>query len=202
MKRIRLFLLREKGRPDKEKTMFKKTIVPKNRAAKVSALLTFIGGAFAFIMASGGAIPYPVVAQFIGIVFFTYAIFVVSAYLTRRYTFIVESVSGAAEDGEGAYDLIVYEVGAKIKGAVGTVDKKICHVSVKHIEFIRVVDAENKKAVAKERRKMDRYTYDAQFMAARRIEIVIKNGGEEASMLITYDEELLRALLATGVRKI
>ena len=33
------------------------------------------------------------------------------------------------------------------------------------------------------------------------IEVVIKNGGEEASMLLTYDEDVLNALLAVGVRK-
>ena len=163
--------------------MFKKTIVPKNRAAKVSALLTLIGGAFMFIMANGGNIPLPWLAQLVGIVLLTFSIHVASAYLFRRHTVVIESVSGAAEDGLGAYDLIVYEVGAKKKGATGAVDKKVCHVSVKHIEFIRVVTAENKKEVAKEHVKMDKYTYDTQFMAARRIEVVIKNGGEEASML-------------------
>ena len=50
--------------------------------------------------------------------------------------------------------------------------------------------------------KLDKYTYDSQFAPSRRIEVVIKNGGEEASMLLTYDEELLSALVSVGVRKI
>ncbi len=178
--------------------MFKKTIAPKNRAAKISALLTLLGGAFMFIMASGGNIPLTWLAQLIGIVLLTFSIYVASAYLFRQYSVVIESVSGAAEDGEGAYDLIVYELGGR-KYQKG--DRKVCHVSVKHIEFIRVVTAENKKAVALERRKLDKYTYDTQFAPSRRIEVVVKNGGEEASMLLTYDEDVLNALLATGVRK-
>ncbi len=178
--------------------MFKKTIEPKNRAAKVSALLTLLGGAFMFIMANGGNIPLPWLAQLIGIVLLTFSIYVASAYLFKQYAVVIESMSGAAEDGEGAYDLIVYEFGSS-KYRKG--DRKVCHVSVKHIEFIRVVTAENKKEVARERRKLDKYTYDTQFAPSRRIEVVIKNGGEEASMLLTYDEEILNALLATGIRK-
>ena len=182
--------------------MFKKTISPKNKAAKITALLTLICGAFLFIMASGNAIPLPWIAQLIGIVLLTSCIYITSAYLVRRYTFLIEPVSGASEDGVGAYDFIIYEVGAKREGASGRVDKKVCHVSVQHIEFVRVVDVENKKTVSKERAKMDKYTYDVQFAASRRIEVVIKNGGEEASMLLTYDDELLSALVAVGVRKI
>lgn len=178
--------------------MFKKVIAPKNTAAKISALLTLLGGAFMFIMANGNFIPLPWLAQLIGIVLLTFSIFVASAYLLRQYSVVIESVSGAAEDGEGAYDFLVYELGASRykKG-----DRKVCHVSVRHIEFIRIVTAENKKEVARERVKLDKYTYDSQFAPSRRIEVVIKNGGEEASMLLTYDEDVLNALLAVGVRK-
>lgn len=175
--------------------MFKKTIAPRNRAAKISALLALLGGAFLFIMAGGNNIPLPWLAQLIGILLLTFSVYVACAYLLTRHTVVIESTSGAAEDGEGAYDFIVYQQS-------GNRERKVCHVSVKHIDFIRVVDNENKKAVAKERTKMDKYTYDTQFAAARRIEVVIKNGGEEASMLLTYDEELINALVAVGVRNI
>ena len=178
--------------------MFKKVITPKNTAAKISALLTLLGGAFMFIMANGDLIPLPWIAQLIGIVFLTFSIFVASAYLFRQYSVVIESTSGAAEDGEGAYDFHVNEIGGRRhqKG-----DRKVCHESVRHIEFIRIVTAENKKEVARERAKLDTYTYDSHFAPSRRIEVVIKNGGEEASMLLTYDEDILNALLAVGVRK-
>ena len=179
--------------------MFKKRIAPKNRAAKISALLTLLGGAFMFIMANGGNIPLPWLAQLIGIALLTFSIYVASAYLFRQYSVVIEPMSGATEDGEGTYDFLVYEIDGR-KHQRG--DRKVCHVSVRHIEFIRVVTAENKKEVARERAKLDKYTYDSQFAPSRRIEVVIKNGREEASMLLTYDEELLRALVAVGVRKI
>ena len=178
--------------------MFKKTIAPKNTAAKISALLTLLGGAFMIIMSNGGHIPLPWLAQMLGVVFLTFSIYVASAYLAMRYTLVVEFVPGSAEDGEGAYDFLIYEIGGR-KYQKG--ERKVCHVSVKHIEFIRIVTAENKKEVARERVKLDKYTYDTQFAPSRRIEVVIKNGGEEASMLLTYDEDVLNALLATGVRR-
>ena len=174
--------------------MFKKTPKPKNTAGKISALATLLLGAFLFIMANMGLIALPWLAQLIGIILLTFAIYVASAYLLRQYTYVVESVSGAAEDGEGAYDYIIYELRSGR-------ELKVCHVSVKSIKYIRVVTPENKKTVNAERKKMQRYTYDTTFAASRRIEIVVKNGGEEASMLLTYDEDVLNALLATGVRK-
>ena len=175
--------------------MLKKTPAPKNTAAKISALLTLLLGVFLFFMANAGLIALPWLAQLMGITLMTFAVYVASAYLLRRHTFIIESMSGAAENGEGAYDFIITEFRSNR-------EMKVCHVSVKDIEFIREVNAENKKAVEKDRKGKARYTYDTQFAAARRIEIAIENGGERASMLITYDEELLRAFLAVGVRKI
>ncbi len=179
--------------------MFKKTIEPKNKGAKISALLSFIGGAFMLILSSGGTIPLLWLAQMLGISLITYSTYVVSAYIFRRYTVIIESMSGAAEDGEGAYDFIIYELGPRRNGKT---EIKVCDVSVKHIDFVRVVTAENKKEVARDRKNKDRYTYDAQFAAVRRLEIAITNGGEVASILFSYDEELLRALVSIGVKKI
>ncbi len=174
--------------------MFKKTPAPKNTAAKISALLTLLSGVFMFIMAGGQAIPLPWLAQIVGILLLTFSIYVASAYLLRRYTFIVESVSDAAESRDGAYDLIINELRSNR-------ELKVCHISVKNIEFIRVVNAENKKTVAEDRKRKQRFTYDTQFAAARRIEIAIAHEGEEASMLVTYDEELLNVLLSVGVIK-
>ncbi len=178
--------------------MFKKTIEPKNKGAKISALIAFIGGTFMVIMSSGGNIPLPWLAQGTGIALITYSIYIVSACLFRKYTVIIDSMSGAAEDGEGAYDFIIYELGAQRNGAR---ERKICDVSVKHIDFVRVVDKENKKDVARDRKEKDKYTYDAQFAASRRLEVSITNGGEVASILLTYDEDILNALLSVGVKR-
>ena len=173
--------------------MYKKTPVPKNTAAKISALLTLIGGAFMFIMVGGENIPLPLLAQTIGIVFLTFSVYVAVAFLLRRYTFILEMVS--KEDGENDCDFIVKELKSNR-------EIRVCHVSVKDILFIREVDAKNKKSVDRDRAKKKKYTYDTQFCAAKRLEIAIKYDGEDISLLVTYDEELLNALVAVGVRKI
>ena len=173
--------------------MYRKTPVPKNTAAKISAILTLIGGAFMFIMVSGDNIPLPWLAQTIGIVFLTFSVYVAVAFLLRRYTFILETVS--KEDGENDCDFIVKELKSNR-------EIKVCHVSVHDIAFIREVNAANKSPVAKERQKKKKYTYDTQVCAARRLEIAIEYDGEDISLLVTYDEELLNALVAAGVRKI
>ncbi len=174
--------------------MFKKTPVPKNTLAKISALITLVMGLFMFVFARTDVIAIPWLAQVIAIILLTFSIHVATSYLLKRYTFIIESMLGAAESGEGAYDFIITEFRSNR-------EIKVCHVSDKSIKYIRVVTPENKKAVSAERKKMQKYTYDIAFAVPRKIEIVVENGGELASMLVTYDEELLDALISIGVIK-
>ena len=174
--------------------MFKKTPVPKNTVAKISALTALVLGLFMFVSARIDVIALPWLAQIIAIILLTFSIHVTTSYLLKRYTFIIESMSGAAESGEGAYDFIITEFRSNR-------EIKVCHVSDKSINYIRVVTPENKKAVSAERKKMQRYTYDITFAAPRKLEIVVENGDELASMLVTYDEELLDALISIGVIK-
>ena len=174
--------------------MFKKTPTPENKAAKISAVISIAGGVLVFILTTAiKDIPFPGVAQFIGLLLVAYAIYIAGAYLLRRYTFIIEPSED--EDTEPDHDLIINE-------QKGSRKIKVCHVSVKKIEFIRIVDSQNKKQVSEDRKAKDKYTYDTQFAATKRLEIAIKSGSEEASMLVTYDEELVKALLTVGVRKI
>ena len=175
--------------------MFKKTPEYKNTAAKISVILTLALGLFLFIMANSGSIALPWLAQLFAIASITYAVEIAVIYLLRRYTFIIEPMSEISDSGEEAYDLIINERRSNR-------ELKVCHVSVKHIEFIRVVNSENKKTVKKERKVRTRYTYNTQFAAPRLLEIVIEGGGENASLLVSYDEELINALLSVGVRKI
>ena len=174
--------------------MFKKKIEPKTRGALACAIISLVGGALAYLLSNTEGMPYPWILQTLGIVLFTYSIYIATAHLFKRHTVIIEPVSGAAEDGEGAYDLIIYE-------ATGKRERKICHVSTSRIDFVRVVTLENKKEVASDRKEKDRYTYDAQFAAQRRLEIAITKGGEVASILLTYDEDVLSALLSAGVKR-
>jgi len=178
--------------------MFKKTIETNNKGARISAIIALIGGVVAFIISVGENVLYEWVLQTVSIAFFTYAAYITICRISVRYMIVIESTSGAAEDGEGAYDFIVYQISP---GRHGKGELKVCHVSVKHIDFVRVVDAENKREVARDRRPKDKYTYDAQFAARRRLEVSITNGGEVASIFLTYDEEVLNALLAVGVER-
>jgi len=174
--------------------MFKKKIEPKTRGAKASAILSLVGGALSNVVAGGEGMPYPWILQTVGVALFTYSIYIATVYLFKRHTVIIEPVSGAAEDGEGAYDLIIYE-------ATGKRERKVCHVSTSCIDFVRVVTQENKKEVAGDRKEKERYTYDAQFAAQKRLEVAITSGGEIASILLTYDEDVLSALLSAGVKR-
>lgn len=174
--------------------MFKKKIEPKTRGALSCAIISLVGGAVAYIAAGGEGMPYPWILQAVGIAFFTYSIYIATACLFKRHTVIIEPVSGAAEDGEGAYDLIIYE-------ATGKRERKVCHVSTSRIDFVRVVTPENKKEVAGDRKEKERYTYDAQFAAQKRLEVAITSGGEIASILLTYDEDVLSALIKAGVER-
>lgn len=175
--------------------MFKKTIELKNRGAKASAILSLIGGAVAYIAASGGNVPYPWILQTLGVALFTYSIYIATAHLFVRHTVIIESALGAAEGSDGVYDLIIYE-------ATGKRERKVCHVSTSCIDFVRVVTKENKKEVAGDRKEKERYTYDAQFAAQKRLEVAITSGDEVASILLTYDQDVLNALLLAGVKKL
>ena len=174
--------------------MFKKRIEPKTRGAMASAIISLVGGALAYMIAGGEGMPYPWILQTLGIVLFTYSIYIATAHLFKRHTVIIDAAAGA-EQGECEYELIILE-------ATGKRERKVCHVSTSRIDFVRVVTAENKKTVASDRKNKDKYTYDAQFAAQRRLEIAITSGGEVASVLLTYDEDILNALLSTGVKKI
>ena len=179
--------------------MFQKIIETNNKGAKISAIIALVGGLLSFIMLSGRDIPYGGVFQTVSFGFIAYAIYITLSYTLVRYMIIIESMSGAAEDGEGAYDFIVYQLAPQRNGKTET---KVCHVSLKNIDFVRVVDKQNKKEVAKDRRGKDKYTYDAQFAAQKHLEVAITNGGEVASIFLTYDEDVLNALLSVGVKKI
>ena len=60
------------------------------------------------------------------------------------------------------------------------------------VRLVRVVDPTNKKQISAERKNMKRFTYDTDFASSRRIEIVANISDEDYSILISYNEELLR----------
>ena len=175
--------------------MFKKVIELKSKGAKASAIISLVGGAFAYIAGGAEGVPFPWILQGIGVALFTYSIYIATACLFRRHAVEIIPVRGQDVDGEVEYDLIILETS-------GARERKVCDVPMSNVDFIRVVDKQNKKAVALDRKNKDRYTYDAQFAAQRRIEIAITSGSEVASILLTYDEDVLNALLCAGARMI
>lgn len=169
--------------------MFKKTPKINNRAAKISAIITLAAGALIFIIANGG-IPMPWIAQTLGVAFVAYSIYVAAVYLLREHTFIVEENERDEENETYLF---------KINERKGKREMTVVRVRLDEIQFVRVVDKQNKKVVAEERKSKKRFTYDAQFMAQKRLEFDILCEGESISVLTTYDDELVALLKSYGV---
>ena len=168
--------------------MFKKSPKINNCAAKTSALIALLSGAVIIII-SNGNIPMPWIAQSVGIILVAYSIYVAVAYLLRTHAFIV------TENGERTTHIF------KINELKGKREITVCRVRLDEIKFIREVNGQNKKDVERERKSKKRYTYDAQFMPQRRLELDILCDGEQISVLTTYDDELINYLLSLGVTK-
>ena len=85
------------------------------------------------------------------------------------------------------YDLIIHE-------RKGNRFIKVCHIELADIVSVREVNPNNIKQVKAERKSKKRYTYNTQYAASQKIEVVANISGEELSVLITYDSELLLAM--------
>ena len=169
---------------------FKKVMKHKNKAGKISALLSLLGGGFLFILASGNLILFPAVAQTVGLILVAASIYIAVAYLLREYVYSIEANDSFSEedtDYSEQYSFRITEL--KGKRCIKAVD-----VQMNEIVGFRVVDPKNRKAVKAERKKMKRFTYDTSFAPSRQIEIVADIDGDEFSILVSYDEELINAL--------
>ena len=167
--------------------LFNKVIKHKNTFAKISAAICLVLGATLLLIASGGSVAYPVLAQVMGILLLTFSVYVAIAFLLREYTYSVEPNKHIADDDSISeqYDFIITE-------AKGKRNVKVCHIEISDIRLVRVVDPTNKKQVRSERKNMKRFTYDTDFTARMQIEIVASIDSEDYSIIISYDEELLR----------
>ena len=170
--------------------LYKKTIKPKNTAGKITALLCLLCGAALFILAGGGYIIFPSVAQILGVILIGMSIYIASAYLLREYTFsVTQSKNFSDEDVSYAakFDFIITE-------RKNNRDIKVCHFGMEDLTAVRVSDPTNKKQIAAERKNKHRFTYNTEFAASRRIEISATLDNEDYSIFVTYDENLLRVL--------
>ena len=169
--------------------LYIKTIKTKNTAGKITALLSLLCGAALFILAGGGHIAMPAVAQTAGIILLTLSIYVATAYLLREYTYKIQFNNKVGEnlDMPDKYDFVIIEKKSNR-------EIKVCHVGMNEIDSFRIVDKNNKKQVRNERREMKRYTYNSEYAPSRYIEICATIDDEKYSILITYDEDLLKTL--------
>ncbi len=169
--------------------LYRKTITPKNRFGKISALLCLLCGAALFILANGSFIPLPAIAQLVGIILFTASIYIASVYLLKQFTFAVERNSNEDEElsERKKYDFIITE-------KKGIKDMKVCHIGLCDIQSVRIVDVKNRKSVRAQRKKMRRFAYNTEFAAGREIEIIALIDEELYSIFVTYDEELFELL--------
>lgn len=161
----------------------------KNVSAKISASVYFVLGIALLLIANGRQIAYPALAQIFAIVLLAASIYIAVAYLLREYTFSIEPNRHIAADDRMSeqYDFIITE-------AKGKRNVKVCHLEISDIDLVRVVDPANRKLVRNERKNMKRFTYDTDFTASRQVEIVANIDGEYYSIIVSYDEELLRIL--------
>ena len=170
--------------------LFNKTVKPKNTAAKVTSLLTLLSGLFLWL--ASNSIPIPVIPQSCAVILFTVSIYVATAYLLREYSYeIANNYKEGEIDLKHRYDLIVTE--HKGKRLI-----KVCHIELSDVTAVKEINPQNAKECRAQRSKMNRYTYNTQFAASRKIEIQASVSGEDISVLLTYDEELLNTLKNLG----
>ena len=164
--------------------IYQNTPNPKNTYAKILALVSLLLGAGLFIVSNLNILDAPAVPQLFGLILITVSIFVASLYLIRQYTFSID-LNPTSETDE--LDFIIAE-------RKGKRDVTVCRIGINDIVAAREVNAQNKKQIAEERKKMKRYVYDTTFIAPRRIELICKLDEDDYSILITFDEQLLEIL--------
>ena len=173
--------------------MFKKTVIYKNISAKISALLCLISGVALFILSGNGYVAIPALAQVLSIILISASIYIASAFLLRVYTYSIEPNTHivADDDPSAQYDFIITD--EKGKRSI-----KVCHIEMTDIISLKVITPENKKQISAERKLMKRYTYDTRFAASKQIEVRAKIDGEDYSVIITYDEDIISAFKKFG----
>lgn len=158
-------------------------ITPKNSNKKVSLLsagcLALGSAIFLFTLLRENAFYIPnSISQFIAVIFMGCSIYINVGYVMKEYTFATELT---AESENSIPDFLIYE---KKNQKLITV----CRVGLDRITYIGVIDSDNKKDALQNRRHMRRYKYNSIFLQKKFTEIRFCDGDENASVLITYDE--------------
>ena len=166
--------------------LYKNTVILKNTAAKITALSCIISGMFLWIVSAYA--PLPSVFQSCVVILFGAAIYIATAYLLRIYSYeIAYNYKENETDSSSLHDLIIHE--RKNNKFV-----KVCHIELSDVILAREVNPKNIKEVRSQRKSMKRYTYNTQFAASQKIEIVANIEGELISVLTYFDPELLNTV--------
>ena len=167
--------------------LFIKTIKHKNVSAKIYAAICLVMGVLLLFIVNGTNVSYPALIQIIAFAFLSASIYIAVAFLLREYTYKIEPNKHISSDDNMSeqYDFIITE-------AKGKRNVKVCHLEINDIKLVRVIDPSNRKQIRNERKNIKRFTYDTDFVAIRQIEILANIDGEDYSIIISYDEDLLR----------
>ncbi len=157
--------------------MFKKTLKTQNKKAKLVMTMQFILGiGFLFLAPS---VKGRSIIQIIGFLFIGAAIYIATAFVLKEYT-----VNIFISEGENVPDLAVFEFHGKR-------EIKVCHISLSEVTEIKIITPENAREEAKKRKNLKRYKYNTVFDCEKFIELIVR---DEISIIVTYDEELYKAL--------
>lgn len=167
--------------------MYKK--IPKTKKFAATVFVTVLLGVGIFMIFMGGAeiLPLPGLAQFLGVICFVAAIFILSQRTLKDYTYEIAKTERVVtqreldECGEKTlYDFLIYE-------RKGWRDITVCRVGLDEVKEAVEITPKNKSLYKKSDANKKRYTYDAQFAPWHRLRILIN---DDTVVYLTFDEEL------------
>ena len=173
------------------KLMYKKIPKTKKLAASFFVMVLMGVGIFMFGVGSVGLIAAPVIAQFIGVIFLTTGIYIMSTKVLKEMVYSISLTDREVSEEEIAlggnrakYDFIV----AQHKGFRDIVNVRVGLDEVTEaVEINRLNRAEYRKADKNKKR----YAYDTQFAPARQLRVQVN---DDIVLFLTYDKELLELL--------
>lgn len=167
-----------------------------NKRAQNAILVLFLGAALLFFIPSLiPTIPFRWAVQLLAIGVMTAAIFLVTRYVSKIFIYRL------VECEDGTVDLTVTEAKSGGRGQI-----TVCRVGVSRILSCCVLD-ESSDAHARDRiselkkQKKKLFDYCIDLHPTKCILILVREGGEELCLLLSYSDELLARLGGEGERE-
>lgn len=173
--------------------LYSKAFIHKNRAGKAIALISLLLGGIALALGNVAFIAFPAIAQTVGIILLTTAIYIAACFLLRQYSVSIDKNSCEEGEVKDQFDLV-------IKEQKGKRYQKVCHVGLNNILSVEQYNNASKderrmeKKRSKERGDNYRYIYDTRFKTGQRIVIRCQTGEYISAVYLCFDEELYRIL--------